>query len=512
MARKPYQNKIICGDWEDVIDSLPAGIAHTCATSPPYWGQRNYGVEGQLGLEKTPEEHIENLVRGFHKFKRILRNDGTLWVNYGDKYNSPGTKCSRHWDGRNKNINSQEYLSLQKNIGNLKEGNLICLPWRVAMALQADGWYLRSVIIWCKAWSFHDCGYETKVIKSEGLFGQELTDVIEDGQNYAGSTMPESVNGWRWERHKVKVKKGKVSRRGDPIETGERRAEYDKPDYLAKWKLCPGCAKCNKHDGWVLRKGSWRPTSAYEYLFMFSKTKSYYADAEAVRENYAESSLRRYALAQSRTSEKFSDGRDFAGGSPVANENLPRRYKSGQGRISSRGQNPDHLVVGGNDSGRNLRNIWVIGTKGYKGAHYATFPEKLIEPIIKASTSQKGVCPKCGSPWARMIETDYIQAGGKGKEKYDTNNKSGGLETGACRPQSMKHGRANRKDTTLGWMPTCECSIQDTVPALVYDPFMGSGTVAAVADKLGRHYCGSELNEDYIKEQAAPRLERLWRA
>ena len=483
MAGKPdnYINKIICGDWEEVIDGLPGGIVHTCATSPPYWGQRNYGVDGQLGLEKTPEEHIENLVRGFHKFKRILRNDGTLWVNYSDKYNGFPANVTRGGEISGKAQHARQYIEsgFGSSSKNLKEKELMCLPWRVAMALQSDGWYLRSVIIWCKAWSFHDCGYETKIIKSEGLFGQELTDVIEEGQNYAGSTMPESVNGWRWERHKVKVKKGKVSRRGDPIETGERRAEYDKPDYLAQWKLCPGCAKCKPHDGWVLRKGSWRPTSAYEYLFMFSKTKSYYADAEAVKEKMncpnrkynPDVSKQKFAKIDNRCAKGLHDGRTQYG-------------------------NPE--------SGRNIRNVWCIGTKGYKGAHYATFPEALIEPVIKASTSQKGVCPKCGSPWARMIETKYSNQHIGENEKYNKNK--GEFQT------KVTFRRGNINNTTLGWMPTCDCGVKETVPALVYDPFMGSGTTAAVADKLGRHYCGSELNEDYIKEQVEQRLERLWRA
>ena len=477
MARKPdnYINKIICGDWEEVIDGLPGGIVHTCATSPPYWGQRNYGVDGQLGLEKTPEEHIDNLVRGFHKFKRVLRNDGTLWVNYGDKYNA-GREGG--WaGGKNSGFQQVDERYQQRsgvNVISSKPKELLCLPWRVAMALQADGWYLRSVIIWCKAWSFHDCGYETKVIKSEGLFGQELTDVIEEGQNYAGSTMPESVNGWRWERHKVKVKKGKVSRRGDPIETGERRAEYDKPDYLAQWKLCPGCAKCNKHDGWVLRKGSWRPTSAYEYLFMFSKTKSYYADAEAVKEEGSTNSHEK--------------------GSKLA----PPIDSAGIGHKDWHKYTPEI------PSGRNLRNVWCIGTKGYKGAHYATFPEALIEPVIKASTSQKGVCPKCGAPWARMVETKQIHYRKPHyKSEYASGEKYGG---------KFFDSMYSNHSTTLGWMPTCDCGVKETVPALVYDPFMGSGTTAAVADKLGRHYCGSELNEDYIKEQVEQRLERLWRA
>lgn len=78
-------NKIFQGDWIEVAKSLPDGCVHTIITSPPYWGQRNYGVEGQLGLEKTVDEHIKKLVAGFRELRRILRDDGTLWVNYGAK-------------------------------------------------------------------------------------------------------------------------------------------------------------------------------------------------------------------------------------------------------------------------------------------------------------------------------------------------------------------------------------------------------------------------------------------
>lgn len=523
MARKPenYINKIFLDDWEDVIESLPKGIVHTGITSPPYWGQRAYiwGGDGScaekkishkwvklndkiltcenchcfapiLGMEKTPEEHIENLVRGFGKFKRILRDDGTLWVNYSDKYagggNNRGNKSPiSQKQASNKGATGQCAEHNRSAVEGVEDGNLLCLPWRVAMALQSDSWYLRSVIIWCKAWSFHDCGYETKIIKSEGLFGQELEDIIEEGQNYAGSTMPESMNGWRWERHKLKVKSikpeqysSKVYNKANP-ETktygwSPNHPEKGDEPTTAQWKLCPGCAKCNPHDGWVLRKGSWRPTSAYEYLFMFSKTKSYYADAEAVKE----------------------EGQDWG---PRDRTNWKAKRIPGQSPHTGC-ENGDY-----SNTGRNLRNVWCIGTKGYKGAHYATFPEALIEPVIKASTSQKGVCPKCGAPWARMIETDYIKIGSGtcgGRNRFAEGDKSG--FTGK---PTMK-----TNNTTLGWMPACECEIEETVPALVYDPFMGSGTVAAVADKLGRYYCGSELNEDYIREQCEPRLERLWRA
>ena len=80
------ENKIICGDWIEVLKGLPDNVFHCCVTSPPYWGQRDYGCEGQLGLEKTPEEHIEKLVVGFREVRRVLRDDGVLWLNYGSKH------------------------------------------------------------------------------------------------------------------------------------------------------------------------------------------------------------------------------------------------------------------------------------------------------------------------------------------------------------------------------------------------------------------------------------------
>ena len=93
------KNTIYCGDWIEWLKKLPDGIFHCCITSPPYWGQRDYGCAGQLGLEKTPEEHIEKLVEGFREVRRVLRDDGVLWVNYGDKYGTGKGTCNNPGGG-----------------------------------------------------------------------------------------------------------------------------------------------------------------------------------------------------------------------------------------------------------------------------------------------------------------------------------------------------------------------------------------------------------------------------
>lgn len=147
-------NKIIQGDVIETLRSLPDGIVHTCVTSPPYWGLRDYGVAGQIGLEPTPEEYVEKMVEVFREVRRVLRDDGTLWLNLGDSY-AGHTKAGDKRFGNpefNKNRPSRAQTKTPgKSVPTgLKPKDLVGIPWRVAFALQADGWYLRSDIIWHK--------------------------------------------------------------------------------------------------------------------------------------------------------------------------------------------------------------------------------------------------------------------------------------------------------------------------------------------------------------------------
>ena len=152
MAYEIYQ-----GDFFEVLRTLPDESIHCCVTSPPYWGLRDYGVDGQLGLESTPDEYVAKMVEVFREVKRVLRKDGTLWLNLGDSY--AGSMKGIGADGiayggpkqrtNSGSIGIMEKPLKVKEIG-LKPKDLVGIPWRVAFALQADGWYLRSDIIWAK--------------------------------------------------------------------------------------------------------------------------------------------------------------------------------------------------------------------------------------------------------------------------------------------------------------------------------------------------------------------------
>jgi len=142
------------GDCLAVLKTLPDESVHCCVTSPPYWGLRDYGVAGQLGLEPTPEEYVARMVEVFREVRRVLRGDGTCWLNLGDSYNAyngnagPGSGISAGaaCDTQRPKLESGHGLRTK----GLKPKDLVGIPWRTAFALQADGWYLRSDIIWSK--------------------------------------------------------------------------------------------------------------------------------------------------------------------------------------------------------------------------------------------------------------------------------------------------------------------------------------------------------------------------
>ena len=153
--------KIIQGDCIETVAGMPERSVHTCVTSPPYFGLRDYGVDGQTGLEATPEAFVAKLVEVFREVRRVLRDDGTVWLNLGDSYWGGKGKSGQAWSTANTNRKTLQKTHHQiSGKGEtrptdgkhaiIKPKDLIGIPWRVAFALQADGWYLRQDIIWHK--------------------------------------------------------------------------------------------------------------------------------------------------------------------------------------------------------------------------------------------------------------------------------------------------------------------------------------------------------------------------
>ncbi len=150
---------LLIGDVKDKLKELPDGSVNCIVTSPPYWGLRDYGNEGQLGLEKTPNEYVSNMVEVFREARRVLSDDGTLWLNIGDSYKPAGkgqakAGLNERYFGKKFNSDKQSapenHLDRSSFKADVKEKELVGIPWRLAFALSDDGWYLRQDIIWAK--------------------------------------------------------------------------------------------------------------------------------------------------------------------------------------------------------------------------------------------------------------------------------------------------------------------------------------------------------------------------
>lgn len=316
---------ILQGDAVEQLRLLPDKSIHCCVTSPPYWGLRDYGIAGQLGLERSPEEYVAKLVGVFREVRRVLRDDGTLWLNLGDSYNAYNAYNGNR--GKSKGAN-KNHLEIQPRLpsghglsaSSLKPKDLVGVPWRVAFALQADGWYLRSEIIWHKP-----------------------------------NPMPESVTD--------------------------------------------------------------RPTKAHEQLFLLSKSERYFYDSKAIREkavadhpagNKSHKGLTAYLNGASEHRTKaglvaFAQ-RTKAKWTQESPESNGHRMLANLAAARANGGSHD-APFGGL---RNKRSVWTISPASYKGAHFATFPPKLIEPCILAGCPVGGTVldPFAGSGTTGMVALD----------------------------------------------------------------------------------------------------------
>jgi DNA modification methylase len=327
-------NHCFLGDNRDSMRKMLAdgyaGKIQTIITSPPYWGLRDYGVDGQLGQEPTLREFLANMVEVFDLCRELLAEDGTLWLNMGDSYASKGGQgpmTGKQFEGRARANDNICLSNRSAGTDGLKSKDLCGQPWRLAFAMQDAGWYLRQDIIWHKP-----------------------------------NPMPESIKD--------------------------------------------------------------RCTKSHEYLFLLAKSERYYYDFEAMQEPVN-------GGAHARRTTKMPDGWDTGpGGHGSIHRNGRQKGERKLAEAGSGTKNNDSFdaAMAVMPETRNRRSVWTIPTESFSEAHFATFPQALVEPCILAGS----------------------------------------------RPGDI-----------------------------VFDPFLGSGTVAQVAQNLGRKWLGCELNPEYIKLQGS---------
>lgn len=557
------------------------------------------GWRGQLGLEPTIELYLDHLLQILDtECKRVLKPVGVMWINIGSCYDD---------------LDRED------------------IPWEFVRRMKSRGWTLRREIVWWKP-----------------------------------NPMPESPNGWRWERHKVKVgrdyskPKMQISNPGDHFMLADNYPMTSSPIY----EDCPGCPKCLPNDGLVLLKWNWRPTTTHEWIFMFTRSNSYYCDAEAVREVAHDWGSRDRSNFRGGTDDPLlkhhglTDG-DFAKRgrnlrsvwrfnsddtqddrlykvspncpihSPLLDPEIRQKVECGEpqyalwshtfdmynrlvlvpslsllsnllhnseddhlsnwgyhhheseyGRIPENihgnkrltsccygaGQECGHQTLSRTNHNETehvpeadncdlprlgygliatshnreihrivsvialhdtvflripsrivhillergcicpythytpshfpMSTIWKFPTQSYPESHFATFPMELPLRCIKAGTSEKGNCPKCGMPWARVVERGNIKPL---RGDSTLGRKREGDDSEAYHWKDTEYTPGIRQSSTLGWRPSCEHKDLKPIPAVVLDPFVGSGTSCAAATQLGRASIGVDIVPEYLK-------------
>lgn len=369
---------LLHGDCRSILPTLPARSVQSVVTSPPYFGLRRYDVEGeQIGAESTPAEYVASLVAVFREVRRVLREDGTVWLNLGDSY---AGNSGRSGEGEARALSSAKFHGGHAHLeqrrvtasGGVPEKNLLGMPWRVAFALQEDGWILRSDIVWSKP-----------------------------------NPMPESVRD--------------------------------------------------------------RPTRSHEYIFLLSKSPRYYCDMDAISEPGGENT--------------------HGGKSP----NVHKLW-------AINGASKKTTLGVGLRSSRNRRSVWTVSTRPYSGAHFAVFPEELIEPCILAGSAEKA-CEHCGAPWERRIEK--VSHTLPYQERYGHPSHNG-------RPPQQSGYFWTPPDTTdLGFFPSCSClNNTGSGRSVILDPFVGSGTSCRVSERLNRDSIGIDLGYADLQEERTNGVQR----
>jgi DNA modification methylase len=398
---------IINSDALSFLKTMGDEIVHCAITSPPYFGLRDYKVDGQIGLEKTPEEYVRKMVEIFHELKRVLRSDGTFWLNIGDSYAGSGKGPTGH-NGIGNQKERQGFVDpVISTPTGYKAKDLYGIPWMLAFALRTDGWYLRADLPWIKR-----------------------------------NSMPSSVTD--------------------------------------------------------------RPASSIEHVFLFSKSRKYYYDHIATMQPSSESynkDKRPRGVIRQKVNENTKYDRDnpqYKKQDNVGNNTYTgfnARYEnSGTGLRFMRDSDFFFRTWQGllhNEDGEPM--ALVVNPRGYKGAHFACFPIQLVEPMILAGTSEKGVCPECGNPWVRNVNKEREWT----RRDTGTTNKDAHLQPqGPARSGNSRCG--NITVETTGWQPTCTHNLPP-IPTLILDPFAGSSATGVACKWHNRNYLGIELNPDYCK-------------
>lgn len=610
--------RVLTGDVRAQLAALADESVHCVVTSPPYYGLRDYGtarweggdaecdhkngplaspkstlasytsdnvklatggmpfkdlcgkcgatrVDGQIGLEATPEAHIAVMVEVFRDVRRVLRRDGVCWLNYGDGY-SHGGNGSRDVDRWPKQSRNDHRVQHSK-AGATKPKDLLMMPARVALALQADGWWLRSMMPWVKRSAMPESATDRPASAIEYVFlltrsaryffDMEAVRTADKGGDHPRNVLhkPEPSGGILPPHQGIRNAEGRngagrnfrnsdlfyqsldaphgLIGADDPLALDVNPAGFSGAQYLDGYDggtgriRSPDCPLHGDQDHLATkvpggerqaasrsartRRTSRRPAQLPPGGLFPTETHhdgdSSHGNSDLPGHEYSHSATGHSTESHKTALDPEISPHEITGdGSPnrIADSESPPETSaiSGHKPGSNNEQGSDA------DGPPNYPSEQTAGNSADKCTcriidHFATFPPRLIEPLIKAGTSEKGCCAGCGAPWVREV----AKTGGTTGQSWHDHSAD---DTAGQRAQFSgglggEAARTGYDVQTLGWSPSCACNA-DCVPATILDPFGGSGTTGLVADRLGRDCILIELNPGYA-DMARRRIE-----
>ena len=507
-------NKIILGHALTELSKLPSELVNCCITSPPYWGLRDYGIEqviwdgnkdcdhnfsietkagdirfrgknsivgsernpkvwegdgkgqfclkcgcwrGSLGLEPTFELYIKHLCDIFDEVKRVLRKDGTCWVNIGDSYGGFQGK-NAGWPDSKTRAKVPQQLKPKRYAKSLLD-----IPYRFSIEMTNRGWIKRNTIIWWKPNCMPSSADDRFTVDFEYLFfftrnnktlfwtNEKTLECVD--KKPLGTKGVEGID-WEWR---------KIGENYENYNTKISREDAEKYNSL----------KARKY-----RNKEWKKVSLWtgrDYWF------------EQQFEKYAPDTLPR--MDRGMNVNKWTFGADGQTPHNLSQPRLNKKrgYKTKQPEKEIQSPQYHGKDISYGKQGRNKRCVWEISTKSFKEAHFATFPETLIEPIIKAGCPEF-VCENCGKARVKIYEIERYATRPGNKSKYE------GMNIDAASDNMRKRVMNNRDfigHTDCG----CNAGFEG---GIILDPFMGAGTTALVALKQSKRFIGIEIKQEYI--------------
>ena len=455
--------EILAGDCRETLKTLADQSINTCITSPPYWGLRDYGEDEQLGMEDTPEEFVENLVQVFREVKRVLRDDGTVWLNLGDSYAMSSIRGGNKKFSGNVGAHSHYEKSIKKGKKNipigLKAKDLVGIPWRVAFALQSDGWYLRQDIIWHKPNPMPEsvtdrCTkaheyifllsksskyyFDNEAIKEDSIYAPNKTNEVERAKGYYKGKWSNPEKGSRNDGSFKAIREKRNKRSVWTVATKSFKAAHFatfpinliEPCVLAGCpeKVCVACGTPYKKE--IVVEKNLTKEQADEIKANLIKTNKEKKPYAIIDKDF------RNQVIEYRNLPKHDDLRNY-----LKEFRIKSNYTIDEIEQHFGTQAPHH---------------WFEKNGSY--------PSKEDWLVLKA-----------------LLELD---------DTYDVAMTEIFYKSGLKGANSYAEG---------DWQRQCNCETNETKPGTVLDPFGGSGTTGQIADGHNRNAILCELNPEYIE-------------